>query len=138
MLDVSLSLFSVQHRCVLSVTFLSPLTSISDYVIMMCIVCHVDILCLSVCYNRVIWFLSFLSLGTMQNQNMRESMSYTIKRFKNTFAINRDPGIKCILPLFTTSHQNDDARYKKNTSSWDQNVNTYKIFLTEFTAMTNY
>lgn len=66
LLDVSFSLFSAQHHCVLSATFLSPLTSISDCIIMVCIVCHVDILCLFLRYNRFIWFLSFLGLGTVQ------------------------------------------------------------------------
>lgn len=63
-------------------------------------------------------------------------MSYTIKtyvrQFKNCLGEYKDPGIKYILPLPITNYQNDNARYQKNTISWDQNVNTFKK-LTEFT-----
>lgn len=91
--------------------FLSSLTPVSDYVIMMCIICHVDILCLSIRYNRLIWFFSFFSLGTMQKQNDQKTfvkmfckMSWiclqNLKPFRFIYA-----GIKCILPLSTTNNK---------------------------------
>lgn len=61
----------------LRATFLSPFMSVSDYVIMMWIVCHVDILCLSASYNRLIWFLSFSSLAIVFHSDISEVVALT-------------------------------------------------------------
>lgn len=77
MLNVSFSLFVAEHLFVKGETFLSPLTSIYDYVIMICIVCHLDILRLPARYNRVIWLLSSSSLcKAKKKKNIRENRFY--------------------------------------------------------------
>lgn len=67
----ALSLNVDAHHFVLRATLLSPLPSVSDYVIIMCIIWHVDILGLSTIYYRLVWFFSFLSLGTLSKTNQK-------------------------------------------------------------------
>lgn len=67
--EISLSVFTGEHYCLLRATILHSFTFVPNYVIMMCIFCHVDILCLSASCNRLIWFLSFSSLGTFFTSN---------------------------------------------------------------------
>lgn len=73
---------SVQCCCVLSATFLSPLTSRSDYLIMMCIVCHVDRLSACPPVKIVSYDCSLSWARSLCKKSMHWSMSYTIK---NTF-----------------------------------------------------
>lgn len=52
--EISLSVFTGEHYCLLRATILHSFTFVPNYVIMMCIFCHVDILCLSASCNRLI------------------------------------------------------------------------------------
>lgn len=52
--EISLSVFTGEHYCLLRATILHSFTCVPNYVIMMCIFCHVDILCLSAGCNRLI------------------------------------------------------------------------------------
>lgn len=52
--EFSLSVFTGEHYCLLRANILHSFTFVPNYVMMMCIFCHVDILCLSAGCNRLI------------------------------------------------------------------------------------
>lgn len=52
--EISLSVFTGEQYCLLRATILHSFTFVPNYLIMMCIFCQVDILCLSASCNSLI------------------------------------------------------------------------------------